>query len=51
MIGACVNAKGAQHLHGHANISITLDRYGHLMSGNEAEAATLLDACLDTAAR
>jgi hypothetical protein len=28
---------------GHANISITLDRYGHLMPGNEAEAAGLLD--------
>jgi hypothetical protein len=32
---------------GHANISITLDRYGHLMPGNEAEAAGLLDAYLD----
>jgi len=31
---------------GHANISITLDRYGHLMPGNEAEAAGLLDAYL-----
>ena len=28
---------------GHANISITLDRYGHLMPGNEDEAAALLD--------
>ena len=28
---------------GHANISITHDRYGHLMPGNEAEAAGLLD--------
>ena len=31
---------------GHANISITLDRYGHLMPGNEGEAAGLLDAYL-----
>jgi hypothetical protein len=31
---------------GHANISITLDRYGHLMPGNEDEAAGLLDAYL-----
>ena len=31
---------------GHANISITLDRYGHLMPGSEAEAAGLLDAYL-----
>ena len=31
---------------GHANISITLDRYGHLMPGSEAEAAKLLDGYL-----
>lgn len=31
---------------GHANISITLDRYGHLMPGSEAGAAGLLDAYL-----
>ena len=31
---------------GHANISITLDRYGQLMPGSEAEAAQLLDAYL-----
>ncbi len=29
---------------GHASITITLDRYGHLFPGNEAEAADLLDA-------
>lgn len=29
---------------GHANIGFTLDRYGHLMLGNEGEAAGLLDA-------
>ncbi len=28
---------------GHSSASITLDRYGHLMPGNEAEAAELLD--------
>jgi hypothetical protein len=32
---------------GHANISITLDRYGHLMPGSEGEAAGLLDSYLD----
>jgi hypothetical protein len=32
---------------GHANISITLDRYGHLMPGSEEQAAGLLDAYLD----
>jgi hypothetical protein len=31
---------------GHANIAITLDRYGHLMPGPEAKAANPLDAYL-----
>jgi hypothetical protein len=31
---------------GHANISITLDRYGHLMPGSEGEAAGLLNTYL-----
>ena len=31
---------------GHASVTITYDRYGHLMPGNEAEAAGLLDAYL-----
>ena len=31
---------------GHAKIAITLDRYGHLMPGSEAEAAALLDTYL-----
>jgi hypothetical protein len=44
MIAAGVNAKALQSFMGHANISITLDRYGHLMPGSEAEAAGLLDA-------
>ena len=30
----------------HANIAITIDLYGHLMPGSEAEAADLLDAYL-----
>jgi integrase len=34
---------------GHANISTTLDKYGHLMPGAEDEAAALLDAYLDAA--
>jgi len=54
MIAAGVNAKALSTYMGHANISITLDRYGHLMPGNEAEAAGLLDAYLgraDTAGR
>jgi integrase len=46
MIAAGVNAKALSTYMGHANISITLDRYGHLMPGNEDEAATMLDAYL-----
>ncbi|HXW58562.1 MAG TPA: tyrosine-type recombinase/integrase [Solirubrobacteraceae bacterium] len=46
MIAAGVNAKALSAYMGHANISITLDRYGHLMPGNEDEAAGLLDAYL-----
>jgi integrase len=46
MIAAGVNAKALSTYMGHANISITLDRYGHLMPGNESEAAGLLDAYL-----
>jgi integrase len=54
MIAAGVNAKALSTYMGHATISITLDRYGHLMPGNEKEAAGLLDAYLersDTEAR
>ena len=46
MIAAGVNAKALSTYMGHANIGITLDRYGHLMPGNEEEAAGLLDAYL-----
>jgi integrase len=49
MIAAGVNAKALSTYMGHANISITLDRYGHLMPGNEDEAASMLDAYLERA--
>ena len=39
MIAANVNAKALSTYMGHSSITITLDRYGHLMPGNEAEAA------------
>jgi len=32
---------------GHANISITLDRYGHLLPGAEDEVLELLDAYVE----
>jgi hypothetical protein len=51
MIAAGVNAKALSTYMGHANIAITLDRYGQLMPGNEAEAAGLLDAYLERADR
>jgi integrase len=51
MIAAGVNAKALSTYMGHGSITITLDRYGHLMPGNEEEAAGLLDAYLVTSAR
>jgi integrase len=45
-IAAGVNAKSLSTYMGHANIATTYDLYGHLMPGNEAEAAELLDAYL-----
>ena len=53
-IAAGVNIKALSTFMGHANIAITLDRYGHLMPGSEDEAVGLVDAYLaraDTATR
>lgn len=47
MIAANVNAKSLSTFMGHSSVAITLDRYGHLMPGSEAEAADLLDAYLE----
>jgi integrase len=49
MVAAGVNAKALSVYMGHANIGITMDRYGHLMPGNEDEAAEMLDAYLSRA--
>lgn len=46
-ITARVNAKALSVYMGHSKISETIDRYGHLMPGNEAEAAGLMDAYLE----
>ena len=43
MIAAGVAPKALQVYMGHSSIRITFDRYGHLLPGNEAEAATLLE--------
>ena len=48
-IAAGVNAKALATYLGHASIQITLDRYGHLMPGNEDEAVALVDAYLEWA--
>jgi integrase len=46
MIAAGVNVKALSVYMGHSSITITLDRYGHLLPGAEGEAAELLDAYL-----
>lgn len=46
MIAAGVNAKALSTYMGHSSITITFDRYGHLIPGNEGEAAELLDVYL-----
>jgi integrase len=47
MIAAGVNAKALSAYMGHSSITMTLDRYGHLMPGHEGEAAAMLGAYLD----
>jgi integrase len=51
MIDAGVNAKALTEYMGHSSITVTFDRYGHLMPGNHQQAAALLDAYLDGAVR
>jgi integrase len=47
MIAAGLNPKEISEYLGHASITITIDRYGHLLPGSFSEAATRLDAYLD----
>jgi hypothetical protein len=49
LIAAGVNAKALSTYLGHSSIQITLDKYGHLMPGNEDEAVALVDAYLERA--
>lgn len=49
MIAAGVNPKELQVFMGHASVTITLDRYGHLFPGTHAAAAERLDAYLGRA--
>jgi hypothetical protein len=46
MIAAGINTKALSTYMGHASITITLDRYGHLLPGNEHQAAQLLETWL-----
>lgn len=41
-----MNAKALSTYMGHANIAVTMDRYGHLMLGAEDQAAALMDRYL-----
>jgi integrase len=49
LIAAGVNAKAITQYLGHSSIEVTFDLYGHLMPGNEAEAAGLIDGYLERA--
>jgi integrase len=49
MIAAGVNIKALSEFLGHSSITVTLDRYGHLLPGSIDEAARLLDAFLASA--
>ncbi len=49
MIAAGVNPKALCTYMDHSSVTITFDRYGHLMPGNEDQAAALLDAYLERA--
>ncbi len=46
-IASGLNAKTLSTYLGHATIAVTMDRYGHLLPGNEAQARDALDAYLD----
>jgi integrase len=50
MIAAGINIKALSSYLGHASVAISIDLYGHLFAGNEAEAAGMLDGYLDRAA-
>jgi integrase len=51
MIAAGINTKALSTYMGHSSITITLDRYGHLLPGNETQAATLLETWLNASTK
>jgi integrase len=44
MLDAGITIDKVSKFIGHASITITIDRYGHLLPGGEADAIALLDA-------
>ncbi len=50
MIAAGADLKSLSTAMGHSSITITIDRYGHLLPGSEQELAAKVDAYLDRAA-
>jgi integrase len=46
LIAAGANAKAITVYMGHSSVKTTFDLYGHMLPGNEAESAGLLDAYL-----
>jgi integrase len=46
MIAAGINPKALSSFMGHSSITTTLDRFGHLMPGNETHAANMLNTYL-----
>lgn len=48
-IAAGLNVKSVSVYMGHASVALTLDRYGHLLPGNEAESVERIDAFIDRA--
>jgi len=51
MIAAGANLKALSTYLGHASITITLDRYGHMLPGNESQAADIFNRYLASATR
>jgi integrase len=49
LIDSSINAKAITAYMGHSSITVTFERYGHLMPGGEADAVALLDAYHDRA--
>jgi integrase len=49
LIAAGVNAKAICTYMGHSSITVTYDKYGHLMPGSDSEAIGLVDAYLERA--